>query len=619
MGEGLLGSSLLAEEEQRTASADVGAEAFAVAVAASLSNQNPEVAAETVAFLRKQTELLEAQRKTVETEHEFFEVEWGPRLLGIRLRIAFQVFAAIAATVIGVGVIVMIYDAVKSHNVVIDAFDIAPNLSGEVPSGKIVAAGLLDVLTRIQAATRSSAEHRSLSNAWTNDIAIEVPETGISLGQLERILRTRFGHDQHIDGDLVPTEKGGLALSVRGNGILPKTFTDAGRNIESLLTQAGEYAYGQSQPALWANYLFNAGRYDDAIHFCQANYAAAGRSERPYLLNYWADAIVGKGDVGANKEALILWRESVRLKPDYWIGYFNVMAGLQGTGDEEGAVRVGEQMIRLAGGRFGRADEYVFQNYDDLVWDLPATLASSLADMNINSGFGTLGTPSGSEDLSVAGIEVLMHDAEAAALRLKTTQFDPQNMVDVANATFDRARLAEELGDFQSAARDWDNFAAAYANPTVQTNVPQSICFAAITFEKTGQPAKADAALDAVGKLTLVDCYRFRADLHDLRGDWTGAQEWYAKTVQLGPSIPSGYYSWGMALAKHGNLEGAMDKFSDANRKGPHWADPLKAWGDVLVKQAKTKEAIRKYDEALKYAPNWQELKQAREGLVAKH
>jgi tetratricopeptide (TPR) repeat protein len=86
--------------------------------------------------------------------------------------------------------------------------------------------------------------------------------------------------------------------------------------------------------------------------------------------------------------------------------------------------------------------------------------------------------------------------------------------------------------------------------------------------------------------------------------------------VKLGPSIPSGYYSWGGALAKHGDLNGAAAKLKDANKKGPHWADPLKAWGDVLVKQGHTKEALVKYDEALKYAPNWKQLKEARDAAA---
>ena len=86
--------------------------------------------------------------------------------------------------------------------------------------------------------------------------------------------------------------------------------------------------------------------------------------------------------------------------------------------------------------------------------------------------------------------------------------------------------------------------------------------------------------------------------------------------MKLGPSIPSGYYSWGVALAKRGNLDAAAAKLMDANQKGPHWADPPKAWGDVLVKQGSTKDALVKYDEALKCAPNWKQLKEAREAAA---
>jgi len=82
------------------------------------------------------------------------------------------------------------------------------------------------------------------------------------------------------------------------------------------------------------------------------------------------------------------------------------------------------------------------------------------------------------------------------------------------------------------------------------------------------------------------------------------------------PDLPAGYYSWGVALAKHGDLSGAEAKLKDANQRGPHWADPLKAWGDVLVKQGNTREALAKYDEALKYAPNWAALKESREAAA---
>jgi tetratricopeptide (TPR) repeat protein len=132
--------------------------------------------------------------------------------------------------------------------------------------------------------------------------------------------------------------------------------------------------------------------------------------------------------------------------------------------------------------------------------------------------------------------------------------------------------------------------------------------------EAAGHPDKADAVLKTGG--TFVDCYRFHGDILDGRGDWKGAQEWYAKAVELAPDLPAGYYSWGVALSKHGDLVGAASKLKSANQRGRHWADPLKAWGDVLMRQGKTKEAIAKYDEALSYAPNWQQLKEAREAAA---
>jgi hypothetical protein len=205
MAEGMLDGVLGDDDEDRNreASTEVRPEAFAAAIAASLSQQHPQVAAETVVFLRKQTELLEAQRKTVEAEREFFEVEWRPRLLGIRLRSGFQILVALFATLIGIGIAFVIHDAVKSRVVVIDPFDSPPSLVARGVTGKIVASGLLDELSRLQDATRSSAAARGLTGAWTNNIKLDVPETGLSISDISRLLRDRFGHDVHIDGNLI--------------------------------------------------------------------------------------------------------------------------------------------------------------------------------------------------------------------------------------------------------------------------------------------------------------------------------------------------------------------------------------------------------------------------------
>src|ERR1700733_3448238 len=611
---GILGAD--AEAPAEGPAAESALDPTAAALAAEEAKSDPELAQKAAAYFDKQSHLVEVQ-----TEHLHEQRVVNLQLLklkrfGERLKLGLQMFLILIATVIGIGIVIVIRDAVNSRSVVIDPFEAPPSLAADGLNGKVLAAGLLDVLTRIQAASRANIEHRNLSNAWTNEISIEVPETGISIGQLERVLKARFGHDQHIEGDLVKSGSGGLALTVRGTGILPKTFSGEAGSLDKLVTQAGEYVFGQSQPGLWAAYLTNDNRDEEAIRFAQGAYNTVEASEKPYVLNYWANAITIKGGEGAMREALPLYRETLRLKPDYWIGYNNVMFALNGLGDEEGVVREGEQMLQAAGGRPGRAPEAMYGNYDQLVWDLPAYRAELIADMESHGGIGTAGIAEGAENLSVAQIDVQMHDVEAATLRLKTTPVDEKVPGDVAAAAFDRALLAEETGDLTAAAHEWDAYVTPYAHPGVSTQNPTYICYSAVTYQKTGQPGKADAALNAVGKLTFVDCSRFRGDVLDLRGDWAGAQQWYAKAVKLAPSTPSGYFSWGLALAKHGDLEGAAAKFKGANLKGPHWADPLKAWGDVLKAQRKIKEALGKYNAALKYAPNWKQLKEARDAAL---
>jgi tetratricopeptide (TPR) repeat protein len=593
-----------------------GSEAFAAAVASRLSGNDPQVARDTSLFLKRQAQLLQIQAEHLKDEHALRLAhlhnqlrEENVRRLGLRLRVSFQLLLVLVATVIGVGIAIMIRDAVTSRRVVVEPFEIADNVAAHVPSGKIVAGELLDELSRLQNETRSSAAARGLSGAWTSNIRLDVPETGISIEEISRLLKERFGHDVHIDGDLIQTPTGGLALTIRGNGVPPKTFSGTAMELDKLTVAAAEYVYSKSQPVRWAYYLQNMGRNQDAIAFCRAAVGSASVEDQPYLLNVWANTINNTG--GSAHEALALYRAALKLKPDYWIGYNNVMNELWILGDEEGAWRTGEYMLKAAGGRPGRAPELYYQNLDTLTWNLGVWLNSTVADAEANAGVGTGLTTSGP---AIADIQSRLHDTEAADLAIKTMTEDPHDPTIGAMAHWVRGRLAAEDGDTAKAVTEMEAFAAANADPVVSTSNPGYSCWVAPAEEAAGHPDRADATLKAAG--TFVDCYRFRADFLDGRGDWPGAQRAYADAVALAPDLPAAYYSWGVALGRHGELAGAEEKLKDANQRGPHWADPLKAWGDVLLKQGRSREALSKYDQALKFAPNWKQLKQAREAAA---
>ena len=58
------------------------------------------------------------------------------RHFGLRLRVGFQLFLALLATAIGIGLVVMTRDAVTSRSVVTESFDTPPALSHDLDLGK---------------------------------------------------------------------------------------------------------------------------------------------------------------------------------------------------------------------------------------------------------------------------------------------------------------------------------------------------------------------------------------------------------------------------------------------------------------------------------------------------
>ena len=151
----------------------------------------------------------------------------------------------------------------------------------------------------------------------------------------------------------------------------------------------------------------------------------------------------------------------------------------------------------------------------------------------------------------------------------------------------------------------------AYADPAVSTSNPSYICYAAVSYEKTGQSKKADAALISVSPSTYVDCLPLSRRHSRPARQLAQAQQWYTKAIKLAPSIPSGYYRLGHGFDAPWRSQRRSSSICHGQPERSPLGRPLKAWGDVLMKQGKTQEAQEKFTEALKYAPNWKELKEA--------
>jgi hypothetical protein len=156
---------------------------------------------EADAFLRDQRHHIHEQLKQIHLD--IFE-KW----LGVALRLATLCVGIGAAT----GVCLMVWDAAHSNGLMIEPFGVPPDMAAKGLTGQVIASQVQDRLTEMQSTTLSFRPVRSYANNWGNDIKVEIPETGVSIGEFRRFLRDWLGHDTHITGEVWHTDQGRLHL-----------------------------------------------------------------------------------------------------------------------------------------------------------------------------------------------------------------------------------------------------------------------------------------------------------------------------------------------------------------------------------------------------------------------
>src|SRR5476649_1551969 len=187
--------------EEKEGSEASGNEATATAIALAGASR-----AEADAFLRDQRHHLHEQLKQL---HLGIFEKW----LGVLLRLATLCIGIAAAT--GVGL--MVWQAAHSNGLIIEPFNVPPDLAARGMTGEVIAAKVLDELVSLQGQTNSGRPAKSYANSWgEHGIKLEIPETGISLNELDNWLRQKLGHDMRLSGEVVRSDDG-ITLTARSD------------------------------------------------------------------------------------------------------------------------------------------------------------------------------------------------------------------------------------------------------------------------------------------------------------------------------------------------------------------------------------------------------------------
>lgn len=535
---------------------------------------------------------------------------------GFGLRVLTGVVGVIAALLVGS----LIWEASQERGLVIEPFSVPPEFAERGVTGQVVASRLLDRLSEMSDQTISVRAPSTYANNWNGDIKVQIPQTGVSVGELRRYLVEWLGKQTTIGGELYRTPDGLSLIARTGTATAtPQTGADE-RALDAMIQAAAEQVYAVTQPYRYAIYLGRRGDDEGEVRQEAALRDLIASGDEPDRM--WAHTALNlllqnKGDWrGAVREA----DAALAIEPKFALAYSNRWGAYSGMGHAEAAYLSAVLSARTArsdGHRFFREEGLAYMRESSAaiaeseIGDYGAATESYLQSLQIR--------PDDTDSvIALFSVQAAAHDRDGARATLgrlaqPSVDASPQAVEAASglNAALE-AQLAYEAEDWRAVVRllgGIDPDSGVFDDARWRTAVYPYLVRA---MARMGDTARAGRVIAA----TTLDCYQCaiaRGVIAEEAGDPAGADRWFAEAVRQAPSLPFAHEEWGRAKLARGDLDGAEADFREANRRSPNWADPLKGWGDVLMARGDAGGAARRYDAALERAPQWTAAKAARD------
>ncbi|MDQ2860731.1 MAG: hypothetical protein M3T55_08400, partial [Pseudomonadota bacterium] len=497
-------------------------------------------------FLAKQSRMLDIQMEHLHEQRLLVLSHLRLRRANEALRVTFQALT-IAIGVAAVAIVAIL--AIQAHNaqaLIIEPFRVPPMLAQRGVDGTVLASRLLDKLREIQNATDSARAAGTFTKDFGDDIKLEIPQTGVSIGELERYLRQWLGHDTHISGELfqsfeaagagTPPNAGPsrLSLTVRAGADPGDTVEGSPIDLDAMIQKSAEALFLRTQPYRYTVYLARHGRLEEADRLLATLVATGSPQERAWAFEHWGVvSVLRDGDVAkAEKKE----REALRLDPDLVMAHDNL------AGDEILLGHDGSAETQL------KAEYKVLKSHRaDQLTPAVRPVLSAWSHARLDEGLGDF--RGAARDIhpaqDLADYRGSSHAAflnEAATLALAHDVSASRALLASADRPTDASSFQESFGwgsnllpeiSQDVALDDWaamiDDLKSARAGPSfilgptaMRTYVEPWLAWSTAM---SGDHAGAAALIAA----TPTDCYlclRIRGKLAAAAGDWAGAAGW---------------------------------------------------------------------------------------------
>ncbi len=585
--------------------------AAAVALALGRTGRDKDLNAKAAAYLEEQTRLARLQsehlheQRVLQVRHlEHQERHLRLRYFGDRLRIGLQLLGILSGLAVVSFLAALAWNAHEDHGVAIEAFSVPPDLAQRGLTGQVVASQVLDRLSELQARTVTARPASTYANDWGGEIKVEIPETGVSIGELNRYLRDWLGSETRIAGEVVHTPAG-LAVTARAGDAPGRRFEGPEADVDKLVGQAAETVYAQTQPYRYAVYLGSHGRGSEAMALFEWLARRGSREDQAWAYGGWSSALVQRGDFERAAEVV---REGERRGLDlYESGALNNLSlteNLLSRPDGLDAARhVLRELERTGRGFGGVPREAALRNIRGVIANNLGDYLAGIEnwrerpDLQIEGSAGALQTRP-----LLGRIMIYDHDVTRGLAVAK----DASRLIALKGPEADAMRGARVLQDWPKVVSFGEKaFADSTADPRISQQAYREIAATlAMGYARVGRLAEAREML----RKTLPDCtfcLAARAWVAELAGDREGADRGFAAMARATPDKPEADAEWGAAMLARGDVEGAIAKLAASHRKGPHFADPLETWGEALMAKRDYAGALAKFAEADRNAPRW--------------
>jgi hypothetical protein len=556
-------------------------------------------------LIDEHTELVAMQKAHMREEGPFALSHLRFRRFSDHAKSALEIAVGLVILLIVCGLGAMVWNAAHDHDLVVEAFSVPNDMAQTGLTGTVLAARVLDKFGAMQDETFSIVQGAGSYRGDTAEpVRVDIPETGISIGELDHYLRLWLGNETHVTGDVVHTQHG-LSLTVRYGSQPGATFEGASADLDRLVQAAAEHVFSAARPLRYIDYLALRQRYAEAEAMLPTLAMRGSDHDRSLAYASWASLRLSEGDMYGEREKAQL---AVRLDPDdasalaLFAGAENNLEHEEGAFDNLNAtIRHAERNSRdfLDPSTRSTMPEFWARFRDEEAGDFAGAIAAL-------TGATAKGLPYYANQHALDS--ALDHDpvqAERATALIPQSRHGKPNF-DVPLAWMFISAETEQWDDAarwgartdatmkQAGGRDWEE--RRYVWP--------------LWAEAIAHAGNISAAEKLIARTPVDcdDCVRKRGRIAVLKHDWPIAAHWFAIVSARSPSIPFADTDWGWMLLMKGDLDAAIARFASAHAKGPHFADPLEMWGEALIRKNRSDLALAKFAEATKYAPNWGRL-----------